>query len=257
LLYAVLLFVHPCTRLLIVKDFRTFRRDPQQWGQIVVFSGLMLLYFANIRRFVENLAGPYQNSISFLNLCAIALLLCTYTGRFIYPMLSLEGRKFWILGLLPLEREQLLWGKFAFSATGGILIAESLVLVSDFMLLMPLPAVLLHMLTVAVLAAGLSGLSVGLGACMPNFRETDPSKIAAGFGGTLNLVAGLLFLLVIVGLMAAPWHGAMMLSDSESSLALPAGGIVGFGLLAGLNAGIAAIMLPLRAGIRALRTMEF
>ena len=37
-------------------------------------------------------------------------------------------------------------------------------------------AVLLHLLTVAVLAAGLSGLSVGLGACMPNFRETDPSQ---------------------------------------------------------------------------------
>ena len=32
---------------------------------------------------------------------AIALLLCTYTGRFVYPMLSLEGRKFWVLGLLP------------------------------------------------------------------------------------------------------------------------------------------------------------
>ncbi len=170
----------------------------------MVFSGLMLLYFTNIRRFVENLTGTYQNSISLLNLCAIALLLCTYTGRFVYPLLSLEGRKFWILGLLPVRREQLLWGKFAFATTGGLLIAEFLVLVSDLMLLMPVEAVLLHMLTVAVLAAGLSGLSVGLGACMPNFRETDPSKIAAGFGGTLNLVAGLLFLLLILGLMAGP-----------------------------------------------------
>lgn len=259
LLYAVLLFVHPGTRLLIVKDFRTFRRDPQQWGQIVVFSGLMLLYFTNIRRFVENLTGPYQNVISFLNLCAIALLLCTYTGRFIYPMLSLEGRKFWILGLLPLEREQLLWGKFAFSTTGGVLIAESLVLVSDLMLLMPLPMILLHMLTVAVLAAGLSGLSVGLGACMPNFRETDPSKIAAGFGGTLNLVAGLLFLLVVLVLMAAPSHWMMMTGAEESNPFAPALGIVGVGLLLGLGlaASAAAIVLPLRAGIRALRAMEF
>jgi ABC-2 type transport system permease protein len=259
LFYAVLLFVHPSTRLLIIKDFRTFRRDPQQWGQIVVFCGLMLLYFANIRRFIEDLAGPYQNTISFLNLCAIALLLCTYTGRFIYPMLSLEGRKFWILGLLPLEREQLLWGKFAFATTGGVLIAEGLVLVSDLMLLMPLPAVLLHMLTVAVLAAGLSGLSVGLGACMPNFRETDPSKIAAGFGGTLNLVAGLLFLLVIVGLMAAPWHWMAMTGTEELNPFVPAVGIVGVGLLLGMGliAGAAAIVLPLRAGIRALRAMEF
>ena len=34
LLYTVLFFVHPARALVIVKDFRTFRRDPQQWGQI-------------------------------------------------------------------------------------------------------------------------------------------------------------------------------------------------------------------------------
>jgi len=263
LLYAVLVFVNPRTRLLLIKDFRTFRRDPQQWGQVLAFCGLMLLYFANIRRFVEDVSGPYQNSISFLNLCAVALLLCTYTGRFVYPMLSLEGRRFWILGLLPLKREQLLWGKFAFSMTGGCLIAGGLILVSDLMLLMPAPPILLHLLTVVVLAAGLSGLSVGLGACMPNFRERDPSKIAAGFGGTLNLVAGLLFLLLILGLMAVPWHMeaylTMMpfLSDRKSEVALLSEGFIGAGVVLGLLAGIACVVLPLRAGIRALREMEF
>ena len=44
--------------------------------------------------------------------------MCAYLGRFIYPLISLEGRKFWILGLLPLKREQILWGKFAFAVTG-------------------------------------------------------------------------------------------------------------------------------------------
>jgi ABC-2 type transport system permease protein len=262
-LYAALFFVHPRTRLLLIKDFRTFRRDPQQWGQILAFCGLMMLYFTNIRRFVEDVSGPYQNSISFLNLCAVALLLCTYTGRFVYPMLSLEGSRFWILGLLPLQRDQLLWGKFAFSMTGGCLIAGGLVLASDLMLLMPVLPLLLHLLTVTVLAAGLSGLSVGLGACMPNFRESDPSKIAAGFGGTLNLVAGLLFLLLILGLMAAPWHMgtylAMIpfLSDIEPGSTLLSEGFIGTGVVLGLIAGIACVVLPLRAGIRALREMEF
>ncbi len=257
LLYGALPFVHPSTRLLLVKDFRTFRRDPQQWGQILVFSGLMLLYFTNIRRFVENLEGRFQNGISFLNLCAIALLLCTYTGRFVYPMLSLEGRKFWILGLLPLRRERLLQGKFAFSMVGGLIIAEGLALVSDLMLMMPGEAILLHALTVAVLAAGLSGLSVGLGAVMPNFRESDPSKIAAGFGGTLNLVAGLLFLLLILGSMAAPWHAETLLESTEVSGLIPKEGVIGFGMVVGLALGAACVILPLRAGIRALREMEF
>src|SRR5262249_57031371 len=61
---------------------------------------------------------------------------------------------------------------------------------------------------------GLSGLSVGLGAWMPNFQERDPSKIAVGFGGTLNLVAGLVYLLLVIGLLAMPWHGYSALQES-------------------------------------------
>src|SRR5205807_8964510 len=108
---------------------------PVQWAQVLIFTGLLTLYFANTRRFYnEDLGRAYQNGVSLLNLAATALLLCSYTGRFIFPMLSLEGRKFWILGLLPLPRERLLWGKFALSATWSVLIAEFLVIFSDLML---------------------------------------------------------------------------------------------------------------------------
>jgi ABC-2 type transport system permease protein len=260
-LAALLPLAHPATRLLIVKDFRTFRRDPQQWGQVLVFTALLVLYFTNVRRmFVHDIGWAYQNSISALNLGAVSLLLCTYTGRFIYPLLSLEGRKFWVLGLLPVRREQILWGKFAFSTTGGLLLALSLTVLSDAMLQMPADALLLHGLTVVVLAAGLSGLSVGLGACMPNFRESDPSKIVAGFGGTLSLVVSLGFLLLTLALMAGPWHLFMAGAD-------PAGPdaarpplmwvVVPFAAGAGLVVGALAVVVPLRWGIEALRKMEF
>ncbi|HEY1378857.1 MAG TPA: hypothetical protein VGF55_18800, partial [Gemmataceae bacterium] len=182
----------PQTRLLIIKDFRTFRRDPGQWAQILIFAGLMLLYFANSPQFYQTDRGrAFQHVISFTNLLATAMLTCAYMSRFIYPMLSLEGRKFWILGLLPLPRERLLWGKFAFAAVGGVLVGGGLVTVSDLLLGMPVEALGLHLAAAAVVAVGLSGLSVGLGAVVPNFRETDPSRIAVGFGGTLNLISGL------------------------------------------------------------------
>ena len=102
-----LFFLDKQTRLLIIKDFRTFRRDPAQWLQILIFLGLAILYFSNMRRFYEKDIGrPFQNGISLLTLTATGFLMCAYTGRFIFPLLSLEGRKFWILGLLPLERER-------------------------------------------------------------------------------------------------------------------------------------------------------
>jgi ABC-2 type transport system permease protein len=255
LLGRCLFFLDPQTRLLIVKDFRTFRRDPAQWLQILIFLGLGVLYFSNMRRFYEKDIGrPFQNGISLLTLTATGFLMCAYTGRFIFPMLSLEGRKFWILGLLPLERDRLVRGKFAFSATGTLVFAEFLVIFSDCMLGMPWDILTSHALTVAVLALGLSGLSVGLGACLPNFRETDPSRIAVGFGGTLNLVAGLFFLIVAIGTMAAPFHVQLAAHDADSPLPL---WLPWLGVAFGLAAGTTTVVLLLRAGARNLRNMEF
>jgi ABC-2 type transport system permease protein len=250
-------FLGPQTRLLIVKDFRTFRRDPAQWAQVLIFTGLVSLYVTNMGRFYqEDLGKAYQNGVSLINLMATALLLCSYTGRFIYPMLSLEGNKFWILGLLPLERDALLWGKFAFSALWSLLMSEFLIVFSDLMLGMPRFVVGIHALTVGVLALGLSGLSVGLGAWIPNFRETDPSKIAVGFGGTLNLVAGLLFLLVEVLLMAAPWHLRFAYAGTAPARFFTDRWMMS-GLVAGVVLGVFTVVVPLRIGARALRRMEF
>src|SRR5205807_5809671 len=170
-----------------------------------------------------------------------------------YPMLSLEGRKFWVLGLLPLRRERLVWGKFAFSAAGALVIAELLVILSDVLLGIAAPVIALHAVTVGVLAAGLSGLSVGLGAWMPNFRESDPSKIAVGFGGTLNLVTGLLFLLAVIGLMAVPYH--LFAAAGQESDVPPAVGWLLVRVGSGLALGVAAVIVPLRLGVRALRSM--
>jgi ABC-2 type transport system permease protein len=255
LLTASLPFTTERTRLLIVKDFRTFRRDPQQWAQILIFTGLITLSITVARRiFVADLGRLYQNFISFFYVGVVGLLICIYTGRFVFPLFSLEGRKFWILGLLPIERGQLLWGKFAFASAGAVLIGEFLVLLSDLTLGMAWPAVVLHALTVAVLAFGLSGLSVGMGACLPNFRETDPSRIVSGFGGTMNLLVSLLFLLAVLALMAGPWYALMAWGDEGGG---PALWMVWAGLAAGAAVGAAAVILPLRMGIRALREMEF
>jgi len=250
-------------RLLILKDLRTFRRDPAQWSQFLIFFGLLAFYFVNIRRLSYDVQRPYwRNLISFLNLSVTALILSTFTSRFIFPLLSLEGRNFWVLGLLPLKRESILWGKFAFSAGISLVSTEVLVVLSDLMLRMGPAMILLHMGMVAILCFGLSGISVGLGARMPNFKEDDPSKIAAGFGGTLNLLVSLVFICAIVTALAVPCHlyfagqdnpefAGMSLSETQFRFWLTAA------IAISLVVGAVGTVLPLRIGIKAFQRMEF
>jgi ABC-2 type transport system permease protein len=253
-----LFFLDAQTQVLIIKDFRAFRRDPAQWAQVLLFLGMGVIYFLNMRRFYEqDLGRSFKIGISLLTLTASSFLMCAYTGRFIFPMLSLEGSKFWILGLLPLDRGRLMLGKFIFSSMGCLVVGEFLIVFSNLMLGMPWLIIGVHMLTIGLLALGFSGMSVGLGACMPNFRESDPSKIAVGFGGTVNLVVSLLLLAVVIMMMATPLHIVYGRNpDVDLSLSeIP--WTIWLGVLVGSMVGGVAIWMPMRAGMRNLRELEF
>jgi ABC-2 type transport system permease protein len=257
LMEALVWYLDKRTRVLVVKDFRTFRRDPTQWAVLTIFGLLMLLGASNFRQYYSgDFAVMDRYAISLMNLSGTAILLCAGLSRFVFPLISLEGRKFWILGLTPVSRDQILWGKFAFAATGSLVVAESLILVSDVLLGLPWEGLLLHAAAVAVVAVGLSALNVGLGAYLPNFRETDPSKIVVGFGGTVNMVVGLAFLVAVVGVMVVPFHVAQLARGATGGAARVNPWVYA-GIPVGLVLGVVAVVLPLRAGARSLRGMEF
>jgi len=255
------------TRLLIVKDLKLFRRDPVQWSQFLIFFGLLGLYFLNIREFTYNISiSAWVNMISFLNVAVVGLLLSTFTTRFIFPLISLEGRHFWILGLLPLRRDTILWSKFLFAVGGAIVPCSGLILLSDLMLGVS-PAVLVsHQLTSVILCLGLAGIAVGLGARLPNLRERSPSRIAAGFGGTLSLVLSTLYIVVVVMLAAIPCHFGLISQRAQMVAGHAARQSIAYpwiqsglwvGILASFLLAVAATVIPLRIGFKAFRRMEF
>jgi ABC-2 type transport system permease protein len=255
----------PQLRLLLLKDWKLLRRDPVQWSQFLIFFGLLSLYFLNVDRFNNpNRDISYVtwiNMVSFLNLAVVGLILSTFTTRFIYPMISLEGHCFWILGLLPMRRDTILWSKFCFAAIGSLVPSAILILLSDLMLRVSALIVIVHQLTCVLLCFGLASIAVGLGATMPNFRETSPSKIAAGFGGTLNLVLSALYIIVIVVLTALPCHFYLIADNALWRDSFFSAGFLRLwlwgGTLTALAVGIAATVLPLRWGLLAFRRMEF
>jgi ABC-2 type transport system permease protein len=257
-------------RQMLVKDLRIFRRDPVQWTQLAIFLGLLMLYFFNVRRL--DYTGALERwviLVSFFNVAVVGLLLSTFTTRFVLPMISLEGRRFWVLGTAPIHRDTIVWGKFWFSFGGAILPCAAMVLLSDLALRVHLrsPAiVLIHQVICLALCSGLSALAVGFGARLPNMRETSPSKIAAGFGGTLNLVVSSLYILAVVLPIAIPcffwWRmgpsgqaGGLRVVVAWFGLGTTSSVVLGLAFVTVL--GVLATALPLRMGLRAFRRLEF
>ncbi|MBK8914061.1 MAG: hypothetical protein IPM64_05560 [Phycisphaerales bacterium] len=204
-------------RMLMLKDLRGFARDPRQWTQMAIMLGLLIIYVLNLQRLPVDVSYPQMRGlVAFLNLTTIALILATFTSRFVYPLLSLESQQLWLLGLLPTGRLSLLLAKFLFAITvtglSGVIVMGLAVSVLE----MPAVWARANLAICAATCVGLCGLAVGLGARYPVLGQRNPARIASGVGGTFNLIASMLF--VLVQLAGAAW---LSFSELRSNSAMP------------------------------------
>jgi ABC-2 type transport system permease protein len=195
-------------RSLSVKDAKLFWRDPTQWAQFLIFFGIMAVYIGSVRSRDTPGYEQYRMWIASMNIAASTLILATLTSRFVYPLVSLEGRRFWILGLAPVTLRQIIWQKFWLSVVTTSLFTVGLVVLSCIRLrVAPIPFAL-AVFSIVVTNFGLSGLAVGLGSLYPNFHEDNPARIVSGMGGTLNFLASMGYITLVVGAqtLILQWH---------------------------------------------------
>ncbi len=248
-----LTFIRPFMRSLIIKDIKVFCRDPMQWSQFAIFFGLLGIYFANIRNLgYQNVLPFWKNMISFLNLASTNLTLASLSVRFVFPQLSLEGKRFWILGLAPIEKKDLLLEKFWLNSTVSLFISLPLITLSNFMLNVSAQLMALSTMVVILMCLTLTSLCIGLGALFPNFKEDNPAQIVSGFGGTLALVLCLVYIAVNVMALGLPFHLFVTAQISQAFfnklIALSAVGVCVISA--------ATIFFSLLLGYRALERLE-
>ncbi len=251
---ACLAALAPDTRAMLLKDWRTFRRDPAQWIQGLLFFGLLGLYVFNLRTLNYHLlSAVWRNLIVFLNLFSLSAVMCSFCARFVYPQLSLEGQAFWLIGLAPTSFRRVLRAKFL-SALGAMLVLSLGLMALSAALLKVGPRLWAVALALAAaLACGLCGLSTGLGAIFLDVRQRNPMAIISGFGGTLNLALGLLFMGAAILPFAAVNHA--FLTGRIGPALLDAGSAAAGVWLAALTA--AATGIPLALGRRSLAERDY
>ena len=250
-------------RLLILKDLRTFLRDPAQWSQFLIFFGLLAFYFLNIPQLGYGAQTP---------LLAQPRELPESVGHRAHPVhvhqpvhlpVALPGRSQLLdpgalapaAGANPLEQVRLLGGDLAGRDRGPGRAQrpdvadephDDRAARGDDRRALPGPF----------------RNQRRPGARLPNLRETDPSKIAAGFGGTLNLLVSLVFIFAIVTALALPCHlyFAGQEHPESTGIVLSHSGLrlwLSIAIIASLIVGILGTLIPLRIGIKAFRRMEF
>lgn len=241
-------------RALIIKDIRTFLRDPMQWSQALVFFGILTAYFANLRNLnYDQFPLVWRNLIAFLNAFGVATVVSALAARFAYPQLSLEGHGYWILGLSPSRPARILLTKFAVTAVLLTAATTILMLLSTRMINAPRASRNIILTASICLSMSVTATAIGLGAVFIDQKHRNPAAIISGFGGTLNL-------LISLGLTFAIHIPAAVIFHTLT--AGKRGGGPSQGITIAIYAWVlilstCATLIPLTLGIRSLSKRDF
>jgi ABC-2 type transport system permease protein len=223
-------------------------RDATQWSQLLLLGGLVVIYLLNIQNLAIQLP-MVRWVVSFINLGLAGFVLAALSVRFLFPSVSMEGRSFWIIRTLPISFRTLLWCKYVIYFPPFLIFTQLLVYFSNQILDVPIFFIQLSMANIFAIAFALTGLAIGIGALMPNFKADHPSKIAVGPGGVLYMLLSFSYISTMMLIQVRPvWFHVISRGDSIPTTAYVAGAIL-LTLLVGL--------LPMEWGARQLAKKEY
>jgi len=252
---------HPSLKQILLKEVKTFIRDASQWSQLFLLAALMVIYIFNFRVLPLDKI-PFdqfalKNAVCYLNMGLAGFVLAALSARFVFPMTSLEGRNFWIIKTAPISIKRFLWSKFWLSWPGLVVIAEALIMITNHYLRVSPLVWWVSTITIFFLSFAIVGMALGFGALYPRFFIENPAKIAVGFGGAVYMITGMIMIFLVVVVEAYPAFLFFVAEHNNEALpfwawpsAISAGIIVLFFSIFGL-------LIPVRAGIRYLESMEF
>jgi len=189
-------FVSRHVRAQFIKEMKLFTRDLTQIFQLLLLSGICLLYFYNFRiihgiqnEIPEQSRAWWDVFVFVVNTYIEAFLVTAVGTRFVFQSVSLEGRSFWIILTSPVSLRSFLRTKFIFWLVPVALILGFVFAAGAYAVGTPLHLILLKTASTWVICFGIVGLGVGLGAYYSNFTWEHPTQLAASFGSLVYMLA--------------------------------------------------------------------
>jgi ABC-2 type transport system permease protein len=250
----------PSTRGIIAKEIRVFFRDTTQWSQLILLAVLVAVYVYNITVLPlytgEQVSFLLINTVSFLNLGLAGFVVAAIAARFVFPAMSIEGRMMWLLRSSPLDVSRLFWSKYWIGTVPLLAIALPLIVITNLVLDASPFILTLTTLTMVGVTFALTALALGFGALYPNYDTENVAEIPTSFGGLLFMMAAVTYLAGVVVMEAYPVYfflGSRVREGvAELRIAPLVLGVAGAAVLTA-----AAVLVPLRAGIKKVCSVDF
>lgn len=222
---------------LVVKEWRTFRRDTQLWARLL-YPAVIVAFFI-FRSFTESssfgqVVGPGAPDPSFF----FALVFATYflLASLAMSVINREGRMLQWLSLAPLTARDVLAAKWAFSVIPALVVAELLIVIHAVVIRGSVFQTVFLCLAFAALIVALAGELIYINLLWPKFTGLSAKQQVSRTAGWVSTVAGMstVFIVGVLAFLAVLWASSLLWASAIMAMGI-------FGLTAGITAFVLAL----------------
>jgi ABC-2 type transport system permease protein len=235
------------------KDTRYMLRDTSQWIQVVFLFGLVFIYLFNLYKLPADLFG-LKDFIYFLNIAFIGLILSAVGSRFILPVISNEGRSFWVYRTAPMGMARYVLFKLLIYGAPVILTGQVVAFVSikvlksnEFISWITLYST--FFITLVIASAG-----IGFGAYFAKFDIKNPEELVTGAAGLAYMFVSFIFVALTLFIEAGVIREYFLAKLVKMRVFVPEAFFINYALVALASVLVSAGTLWI--GILKLKNME-
>jgi len=162
----------------------------------------------------------------------------------------------WLLRSSPLDVRALFWSKYWVGTVPLLVVALPLIVVTNIVLEASPFILTLTTITMIGITFALTSLALGLSALYPNYETEKVAEIPTSFGGLLFMMSAVMYLAGVIVLEAWPVYLFLQSCFQGGSAQVSSIPLV-LGVSGALLLTILATWLPLRAGMRKVRSIDF
>lgn len=190
--------------IIFKREYHLFLREPTQVFHFAVLVILISVFLSSVGSLVR-LGGlnVFFQTIIYLSVFIFnTFMIASLSLRFIFPLMSLEGKTFWKIKSAPIPTMQFFRTKIAPYLIIILLISTVItIFVNRFF---SFELLLIMLFVNAVVTISLVSINFSLGAVFVNFNERNPIRIASSQGASLSFLLNLIYMVILIVLFYMP-----------------------------------------------------
>src|SRR5574338_836853 len=191
---------------ILKREFFLFFREPSQWLHLLVMLFLVTVFISSISGIdfiIEKAYNEYLKTLVYLIVSLFNIfLVASFSLRFVFPLISLEGEALWKIRSAPINFNSLLRKRLTIYFLIIFLIGQLISFFSN--LQFPVALSLVAQLNSALTSITLISLNFGMGGIFANYRERNAIRWSSSSGASITFLLTLIYLLIIIVVLFFP-----------------------------------------------------